>query len=237
MSARRHIISALSEDSLGGIATLSDVAHAEQLVDAHRAEVQRADAARIEDAACDADFTEDPKFIAGLRTAAELLTRAAGEQGSQESEVITVSRFDTAMEPAPDEDPLFAIGAIDEDGRPVALLFDEETRRKVAGWLAPDESGEKSSPTGAEATPKTTRTALKWPDDWDQVLNSAIREWGGEWNPQRVQRLYLARYGRGLYRCDARRFLSERAHAGFLTLHERRGARFYTFKTRKDGRS
>ncbi|MFE2311614.1 hypothetical protein ACFXC8_00185 [Streptomyces sp. NPDC059441] len=39
MSARRQIIAALSEDSLGGIATLEDVAHAEQLVDAHRTEV------------------------------------------------------------------------------------------------------------------------------------------------------------------------------------------------------
>lgn len=39
MSARRHLIAALSEDSMGGIATLADVEHAEQLVDAHRAEV------------------------------------------------------------------------------------------------------------------------------------------------------------------------------------------------------
>lgn len=39
MSVRRQIIAALSEDSLGGIATLQDVAHAERLVDAHRAEV------------------------------------------------------------------------------------------------------------------------------------------------------------------------------------------------------
>jgi hypothetical protein len=39
MSARRQIIAALSEDSMGGIATLHDVAHAEQLVDAYRVEV------------------------------------------------------------------------------------------------------------------------------------------------------------------------------------------------------
>jgi hypothetical protein len=38
MSARRQIIAALSEDSMGGIATLHDVAHAEQLVDAVVAE-------------------------------------------------------------------------------------------------------------------------------------------------------------------------------------------------------
>jgi hypothetical protein len=42
-SARRQIVAALSEDSLGGIATLQDVDRAEQLVDAHRAEVLAAD--------------------------------------------------------------------------------------------------------------------------------------------------------------------------------------------------
>ncbi|MGA5506866.1 hypothetical protein [Streptomyces umbrinus] len=39
MSVRRQIIAALSEDSLGGFATLHDVEHAEQLVDAYRTEV------------------------------------------------------------------------------------------------------------------------------------------------------------------------------------------------------
>jgi len=39
MSARRHLIAALSQDSLGGVATLDDIAHADQLVGAHRAEV------------------------------------------------------------------------------------------------------------------------------------------------------------------------------------------------------
>ncbi|MFF4752683.1 hypothetical protein ACWD5R_11295 [Streptomyces sp. NPDC002514] len=48
MSARRQIIAALSEDSMGGIATLEDVARAEQLVDAHRAEVLREAADRID---------------------------------------------------------------------------------------------------------------------------------------------------------------------------------------------
>jgi hypothetical protein len=44
MSARRQLIAALSEDSYGGIATLEDVAHAEQLVDALVAEVRTEDA-------------------------------------------------------------------------------------------------------------------------------------------------------------------------------------------------
>lgn len=39
MSARRQIVAALSEDSLGGIATLQDIDRAKALVDAHRVEV------------------------------------------------------------------------------------------------------------------------------------------------------------------------------------------------------
>lgn len=66
---------------------------------------------------------------------------------------LIVSRFDVAYEPAPEEEPVLTIGAIAEDGRPVALLLDEETRRKVAGWVGPAEAGEKSSPAGADATP------------------------------------------------------------------------------------
>ncbi|MET9086132.1 hypothetical protein ABZX77_30375 [Streptomyces sp. NPDC004237] len=48
---------------------------------------------------------------------------------------LTVSRFDVAMEPAPEEEPVFVVGAVADDGRPVALLFDPEARRRVAGWL------------------------------------------------------------------------------------------------------
>lgn len=50
---------------------------------------------------------------------------------------LIVSRFDAAMEPALEEEPILTIGCIAEDGRPVALLLDVEDRRKVAEWLAP----------------------------------------------------------------------------------------------------
>ncbi|MFF3848022.1 hypothetical protein [Streptomyces sp. NPDC002328] len=59
---------------------------------------------------------------------------------------LPVSRYDTAIEPAPEEEPILLVGAIAEDGRPVALFFDPETRRKVAGWLAPAGSGQTSAP-------------------------------------------------------------------------------------------
>lgn len=59
------------------------------------------------------------------------------ELADQPTVPLVVSRFDTAMEPAPEEEQIFVIGAVAEDGRPVALLLDVEDRRKVAGWLGP----------------------------------------------------------------------------------------------------
>lgn len=76
----------------------------------------------------------------------------------------------------------------------------------------------------------------EWPADWDAVLDTAIREWGGEWDTKRVQRLYLACYGRGLFRSHARDCLSRRAHQGLMTLHNRPDARYYTLNTPKDVR-
>lgn len=48
MSARQQIIAALSEGSRSGITTLDDVTHAEQMVNAHRAEVITALAEEVE---------------------------------------------------------------------------------------------------------------------------------------------------------------------------------------------
>jgi hypothetical protein len=68
VSARRKLIAELSEDSLGGIATLQDVDRATQLVDAHRAEVlaevaNPADAATIYAARpCGCDETPHPTW-------------------------------------------------------------------------------------------------------------------------------------------------------------------------------
>lgn len=57
---------------------------------------------------------------------------------AQQPEPLMVSRFDTAIEPSLEEEPVLTIEAIAEDGRPVALLLNEETRAKVAGWLGGD---------------------------------------------------------------------------------------------------
>ena len=77
MSARRLIITALSEDSHGGIATLSDVDHAEHLVNAYRAEVRREDAARLLDQR--RQHISRAIFRDGITHAAGLLNRWADE--------------------------------------------------------------------------------------------------------------------------------------------------------------
>ncbi|MFF8840545.1 hypothetical protein [Streptomyces sp. NPDC015130] len=55
---------------------------------------------------------------------------------------LIVSRYDVAMEPAPEDEPNLIIGAVADDGQPVALFLDPEARDKVARWLAPDLSTE-----------------------------------------------------------------------------------------------
>lgn len=65
-----------------------------------------------------------------------MLARRAARQ-LLEAVPLIVARYDTAMEHAPEEVQGVTVGAIDEHGRPVALVFDPETRVKVAEWLAP----------------------------------------------------------------------------------------------------
>ncbi|MFE9645279.1 hypothetical protein ACFYO0_14420 [Streptomyces sp. NPDC006365] len=112
-----------------------------------------------------------------------------------------------------------------------------ELRARVANLeakLAEYEQPADTAPSGNAAS-ETTSPALKWPADWDDVLDTAIHTWGGEWDTRRVQRLYLARNGRGLLRSHARGFLSRRARQGLMTLHDRPGARFYTLNSPKGG--
>ncbi len=144
MSARRQIIAALSEDSLGGIATLADVDHAEQLVDALVAEVLGEAKREVV-----AWLVKKAREGTPIEQLASKVDRGAIRifLGSEPyAEPLIVDRFDTAMEPALEEEQVFVVGSIAENGRPVALYFAPEDRRKVAGWLAPDK---------AEAAPLT----------------------------------------------------------------------------------
>jgi hypothetical protein len=78
--------------------------------------------------------------------------------------------------------------------------------------------------------------APAWPADWDDVLDTAISTWGGEWDTKRVQHLFATRYRRGLFRSHARDCLSMRARQGLLKLHDRADHRIYTLNDRKDVR-
>jgi hypothetical protein len=89
----------------------------------------------------------------------------------------------------------------------------------------------------AEAPTSAAGPVPKWPTDWDQVLDTAIRTWRGEWTTNRVQQLYKARYGDSMHRADARAFLSRRAHQGVLRLNNRADARYYTLRTTRGNQS
>ena len=73
-----------------------------------------------------------------FRMADKLSRGAVRPPLSKRPDPLIVTRFDVAMEPAPEEEQVLTVGCIDEQGRPVALLLDMETRSKVARWLAPE---------------------------------------------------------------------------------------------------
>ncbi|MBT2378997.1 hypothetical protein J7E90_16985 [Streptomyces sp. ISL-111] len=66
------------------------------------------------------------------------LRARVAELEAAQSDPVIVSRFDTAIEPTPEEEEqVLIVGAVADNGRPVALLLDMESRSKVARWLAP----------------------------------------------------------------------------------------------------
>lgn len=87
MSAQRQIIAALSEDSMGGIATLHDVTHAEQLVNAYRVEMLRTEATNLRRVEREATPQGALGTRTGLLRAALILDERAdlvGEKSSRE---------------------------------------------------------------------------------------------------------------------------------------------------------
>lgn len=111
---------------------------AQEMLDAYRAEVLREALAAVEGERLhdDTNHPEDKAYGQAIDDAVTAVSRLT----DTELEVVPlmVSRFDTAMEPALEEEQIFIVGAIAEDGRPVALRFDRDDRRKVAQWLAPE---------------------------------------------------------------------------------------------------
>ncbi|UQA91214.1 hypothetical protein [Streptomyces halobius] len=109
----------------------------------------------------------------------------AKRDAEQQPEPLVVSRYDTAMEPAPEEEPVLTVGAVAEDGRPVALCFDPETRRKVAGWLAPSAAELLAHTTAFEipwvghALPLRLRRSMAGGDRW-AICDREGRRWDRE---------------------------------------------------------
>ncbi|MVO84133.1 hypothetical protein GPA10_04950 [Streptomyces sp. p1417] len=147
-----------------------------------------------------------------------LVEDALAERAREGEEPLVVSRFDTAIEPAPEEEPVLTIGAIAEDGRPVALLLDVETRAKVGAWI--------TVPAPRAASSRERRL--------EQLLDT-IRQHGGTWTSGRVQGFRRVPGG-ATQRGTARRDLAELRDRGHLTEHGPQDGRYYTL-SRKDGRS
>jgi hypothetical protein len=119
MSVRRQIIAALSEDSYGGIATLTDVERAEQLVNVLVAEVRREDAALLS--------------RHGYELPADLILRRAtadaGEEASAQAPTATPDFFQvgrTYTEPGDTTDWRFRCDAI--------TTHPETGERTAIGW-------------------------------------------------------------------------------------------------------
>ncbi|MFI1676999.1 hypothetical protein [Streptomyces sp. NPDC020607] len=131
---------------------------------------------------------------------------------------LIVDRFDTAMEPAPEDPPVLIVGAVAADGRPVALFFDTEARDKVAAWLAP----------------KPPRDSVR-ERRLEQLLDT-IRTHGGRWTTSRVQDM-RRRQGQTAQRGTARHDLAELHGRGHLVEHGPADGRYYTLATREDRRA
>ncbi len=117
---------------------------------------------------------------------------------------------------------------------PYAYGEDDWEVGQAVGWTVTAEPhGEKSSPSGAVATPGPTGRVAQ--------LLDAIRTHGGRWTTTRAARMYrdnvrsLGGMQWSQVRTVARGDLRDLAAWGHLIRHEEPGRQFYTLKTREDG--
>lgn len=131
MNARRVIVARLSEDSMGGIATLQDVEDAEQLVDAVVAEELNAAADEIDRA---------QNRLVVKKTVVNILRRRANQGDGQTSPTPAA---------APDffqKDHLYTVPATGWRFRCVAVTTHPDSRERVAiGWQYRDHRWEEWS--------------------------------------------------------------------------------------------
>jgi hypothetical protein len=220
VSARRQIIAALSEDSMGGIATLHDVAHAEQLVDAHRTEVLAKAIGRLR----------------AIPVTCTALTRPVWYGDGWNSAITQLEEIADCQTPDDEAYPgeLQRLRALVLGLRVAALRKGDMAQVQ---WLLTDheETREKATAPAATATPAgpTGRVA--------QLLD-AIRTAHGRWTTVTAFRFYrghlrdLDNIPNTQLRAVARGDLRDLAAWGHLLRHEEPGRQYYTLKTRKDGR-
>ncbi len=157
---------------------------------------------------------DDHDHIADHR--AEVLAEAA-------STPLVVRRFDVSIEPdLEDENRELLVCCVAEDGRPVALLLDDEARAKLVGLLGLGEG--KGTGTTGEPTP-APRWATAERRAW---LLSVITSERGQWTVGRVKRLYSQYHEGHVLRSTIRRELALLHEAGELVLHDGSDRRYYT---------
>jgi hypothetical protein len=224
MSARRQIIAALSEDSMGGIATLHDVAHAEQLVDAYRTEV-------LAEAKTEVVAWLVKKASEGCNTGA-LASKV--DRGAVRI-FLGTGHYRDAMDAHRVEVLAEAADYVDNDDECDCGGCDTCIPRKLAEGLR--------ALAGEKATDAQSATATPGPTGRLAQLLDAIRTHRGEWTTKRVQDLYHLsplsppNAPEGRLRHVARGDLRDLHAWGHLVLHEDTGRRFYTLATRKDSHS
>ncbi|MFF4576878.1 hypothetical protein ACFY15_00475 [Streptomyces sp. NPDC001373] len=137
---------------------------------------------------------------------------------------LVVRRFDCSLEPAlEDEKPELLVCCVAEDGRPVALLLDDEVRTKLAGLLGLADGKGTGAPSG-EPTPVPRRTDAER-RHW---LLSVIISERGQWTAGRVKRLYARYCETHVLRSTIRRELAALYAAGELEMHHESDRRYYT---------
>lgn len=186
MSARRQIIAALSEDSLGGIATLQDVDHAVQLVDAHATEVLAeavtpAEAATIyADRLCICDETPCPTWCpASVPTDARITEIRQGVGGP------LTARELSWLKGAAGRHELHVIGSrgghwpLTDDLPGALLLVSQYLAAAMAVIERADLVEEKATAPAAASTPDARQAARDEAADWfaSYPFNAETTDW------------------------------------------------------------
>jgi hypothetical protein len=234
MNARRKLIAALSEDSLGGIATLADVEQAEQLVNAHAAEVL-AEAVKPDDAAtiyavrdCICEEPLHPAWCPASVPSDERITSIRDGVGGP-----LTPRELSWLRGAAARHELHIIGArglhwpLTDDLPGAVLLLSQYLAAAVAVIERAGLAEEKATAAAATATPELTERQTR--------LLDAIRTHGGEWTTRRAQHLFALTDPGVVQRGTARRDLATLHRAGHLRLVDDPDNRHYALNTRKGG--